>query len=60
MLTLQTASNEKQKENMRKLKEQEAELLVSTVQSCRMSCFLLSFVSTYIIVGMFVYITLGH
>lgn len=31
MLTLQTASNEKQKENMRKLKEQEAELLVSTV-----------------------------
>ena len=31
MLTLQTAANEKQKENMRKLKEQEAELLVSVI-----------------------------
>ena len=29
MLTLQTAANEKQKEIMRKLREQEAELLVS-------------------------------
>ena len=31
MLTLQTAANEKQRENMRKLKEEEAELLVSSV-----------------------------
>jgi hypothetical protein len=49
MLTLQTTANEKQKENMRKLKEQEAELLVSAALIAAKQAFICSFHAYYML-----------